>query len=347
MKHAVSVVILHVVLVPMMAFSAGRLDECAAEKYKPCSVFRASRTIVGHTPIIDSHIAGYTRSKGSWQVRIYYRPPEQCAKVSLTVDMGGVDAHRTYDYVFDRGSGVFNDSGFFLHEKDDVESGLRILTRSCRVPDSKSEGFDADAQERMELEEEWERLDLEEEWKRLALEEERQRIEERAARLAREQERRQERQRLARGRERLRLKRERERERLKEEEEEEEDKTVKRAANMNILAGILSGIATGLSQDSGGGQSGRALLDALGRLDRTAGMDSSGSCGRAQRRAERILRTARNRSVTGMCSTARHYVNTLESVRRALATGDCPAHALRMYDATISQARKTARASCN
>ena len=72
-----------------------------------------------------------------------------------------------------------------------------------------------------------------------------------------------------------------------------------------------------------------------------------GSCADAQRRAEQRLRTAQSRSVSGMCDTARHYVSTLQSVRRELASGGCPAHALRGYDQAITQAGQTARASCN
>ena len=156
--------------------SAESLDECWAEKYKNCSAFRTSRTIEEHTPIIDNHMFGFTRSKGRWKIVVAYGPQETCAKVSLNLDMGPLDVDRRYDHVFNRGGGVISDSGSFMHRMGDVESGLRVVNLSCRVPDPESQKIDAEAQDRRALEEEREHLALEEEREHLALEEERERL---------------------------------------------------------------------------------------------------------------------------------------------------------------------------
>ena len=381
MNHASTVVLLLAVLTPVAASSAEIVDQCPADKYKDCSVFRTSRTIEDYASIIDSQ--GFARSKGSWKIRVDYRPPETCAKVSLTMDVGPFDGNRQYDQVFHRGGGVISDSGYFLHETGDVESGLRILTSSCRVPDSDSNKLDADAEERRELEEERERLALEEERERLAIEEERERMglaaelerlamevekqrrEEEEARLAQArsaQEKERERQRLAQERQRLEAQRIDRRlaelERAAERKRLEEEGARKRKANTWAAVGILSGIVDGLAQRDGGGRPGTELLESLIRLDGATSMDSNGSpaggspasvgsCAQAQRRAEQIVRAAQNQSFGGMCGTARHYVSTLQAVRRELASGGCPAHTLGAYDRAIAEARQTASASCN
>ena len=360
---------------------AQSLDECPAEKYKDCSAFRTSRTIQEYTPVMDSHISGYTRSKGSWKIFVGYGPPETCAKVSLTVDMGPLDVDRTYDRAFHRGGGVISDSGPFMHRMGEVESGLRILVSSCRVPDPASRELGAEAEERQELEDERERLALEAERERLALEvereqqvleEERERVvmeaerqrreeEARLAQIRRAREEERERQRLALERQRqeerrarkrvAELQREQERERM-EEEESARRRTANAWAVAGILTGITAGIADGLAQRNGGGRPGTAFLEALAGMGNSTGMDSGetggGSCAQAQRRIEQKL-SSQNLSEGGMgiCGTARHYARTLQDVRRELASAGCPTHALRAYDQAIAQVNQTARASCN
>ena len=326
---------------------------------------------------MDNHLSGFTRSKGSWKVFVGYGPPEACAKVSLTMDMGPLDVDRTYERVFRRGGGVISDSGSFMHRMGEVESGLRILTGSCRVPDPASRELDAEAEERQKLEDEREHLALEAERERFALEEERERQEleaerervameadrqrrEEEARLAqirraRQQER--ERQRLALERQRQEEQRtrmrlaERQREQERERLEEEQDAR-RRTADAWAIAGFLTGIADGLAQRNGSGSPGTAVLEALAGLEDASSMDdggtASGSCAQVQRRIERKL-SSQNLFVRGMgmCESVRHYVRMLQDVRRELANGGCPAHALREYDRAIAQATQTARASCN
>ena len=212
----------------VVAFHAGtsyaaRVEHgCDAEKFIPCPSFRTSRTIGEHTPIIDNHVAGFTRSKGKWTITVGYGPAEKCAIVSLYIDMGPLDFDREYKRVFINGGGVISDSGSFMHKIDDLESGLRIHNSTCRVPAPQQLKTDAESKEQQALEEERERLALEEEQERLALEEE-QRLEEERERLALEEE--QERLALEEERERQRLaqqRRERERQRLAQQRRERE-----------------------------------------------------------------------------------------------------------------------------
>ena len=212
----------------VVAFHAGtsyaaRVEHgCDAEKFIPCPSFRTSRTIGEHTPIIDNHVAGFTRSKGKWTITVGYGPAEKCAIVSLYIDMGPLDFDREYKRVFINGGGVISDSGSFMHKIDDLESGLRIHNSTCRVPAPQQLKTDAESKEQQALEEERERLALEEEQERLALEEE-QRLEEERERLALEEEQErlalEEEQRLEEERERLALEEEQERLALEEERE--------------------------------------------------------------------------------------------------------------------------------
>ena len=280
MNHARTVVLILTASASAAVYSAAVVDECPAEKYKQCVTFNTSRSIGDHTPLMENSLAGFIRSKGSWTLHVGYGPSATCAKVSLTVDMGPTDVHRTYERVFRNGKGVISDTGSFVHLVDDVESALQIMTSSCRIPDELDpERLDAEAQERRELEEERERLALQEERERLALEEERERValeaerkrlaleaerkrlaleaerrrqeEERRlaqAQRAREQER--ERQRLARERQRMEeqrermrlaeLQRERERERL------DEQRAFEEAEKLHSVVSFLGGVRAGL-----------------------------------------------------------------------------------------------------
>ena len=208
---------------------AARVEHgCDAEKFIPCPSFRTSRTIGEHTPIIDNHVAGLTRSKGKWTITVGYGPAEKCAKVSLYIDRGGLEIDRHYERVFRNGGGVISDDGTFFHKIGQVESGLRIHNSTCRVPAPQQQKTDTESKERQALEEERERQELEEERERLALEEERERLalEEEQERLALEEEQRleEERERLAleEEQERLALEEERERQRLAQQRRERE-----------------------------------------------------------------------------------------------------------------------------
>ena len=154
---------------------AQSLDECPAKRYKECPAFRTSRTIQVHSTV-GGQISGYTRSKGKWEIVVGYGPPETCAKVSLFLGMGPLDGDRRYDHVFHRGGGVISDSGSFMHQVDEVETGLRIHNATCRIPDSESARLEADPDERQALEDQREHLALEEERERLALEAEQERL---------------------------------------------------------------------------------------------------------------------------------------------------------------------------
>ena len=176
MNHTRTAVLMLTVSASAAVHSAAVLDECPAEKYKPCASFNTSRTVEEHTPLIENSLAGFVRSKGRWTIHVGYGPPETCAKVTLTVDMGPLDFHREYERVFRNGTGVIADSGTFLHRVDNVDSALRVLTSRCRVPDTAtSDRLDDEAEQRKEWEAERERLEWEAERERLALEEKRER----------------------------------------------------------------------------------------------------------------------------------------------------------------------------
>ena len=184
MNHARTVVLMLAVSASAAGYSATALDECPAEKYKPCASFTTSRTVEEHTPLVENSLTGFVRSKGRWTIHVGYGPSETCAKVTLTVDMGPLDFHRTYERVFRNGGGEIGDRGSFLHRVDDVESGLRVLTSRCRVPDiANSGGLDEKGEDREDWEAERERLEWEAERERLASEETRERQALKAERL--------------------------------------------------------------------------------------------------------------------------------------------------------------------
>ena len=359
---------------------AARVEHgCSAEKFIPCPSFRVSRTIGEHTPIIDNHIAGFTRSKGKWTITVGYGPPEKCAKVSFWVDMGPLDFDREYKRVFIKGGGAVSDSGSFMHEIDDLASALRVHNGRCLVPAPEPH---PESKERQALEEERERLSLEEERERLALEEERERLalEEERERLAEEQ-------RLAEERERQRLaekRRERERQRLAEQQRLEEDRERRRLAQQRrerarriarqrkeqerrrterksgadaaAVLGLLKGMAGAASEMGKSGNPGMAILQGLADgLEGSSSTDSGGSpsygggggqsCEQAKRRGARAL-ASRSRPSGGMCAAHRSALRMYRTARRFLANGGCPAYEVRQYDRAIAQARRGVRAAC-
>ena len=157
------------------ACAAAALDECPARTYKPCASFTTSRTIDEHTPLIDA-ATGLTRSKGQLDHPRELRAARRSARRSPSPSMWDRSISiGTTKRVFRNGAGTISESGTFMHRTGDVESGLRIATTSCRVPDDESERVDDDEQERREWEAERERLEWQAERERLALEVERER----------------------------------------------------------------------------------------------------------------------------------------------------------------------------
>ena len=346
-------------------YAAETIDECPAEKYKQCASFNTSRTIEEHTPLMENSIAGFIRSKGSWKISVGYGPAETCAKVSLWVDMGPLDIIRTYERVFRNGRGVISDSGSFLHLSDDVESALRIMTSSCRVPDEPDpERLDAEAREREELEAERERLALEEERERLArgaeeserlvlaeererlaLEAERQRQEEvrslTQAQRAREQEwerqwlarERQRRQRIEEERERTRLaelqhehEQQRERERLNEQRAREEADAVYSSASQGIMAGV-SALLRGEAPDVAIFRGGSTFLLDLAGMENAASIVSE-------------LNAGVGGSFGATCDRAQRRVEDMlaERTRSGQGMGMCDSH--RYFLRTMQDARR-------
>ena len=371
----------------LIAFHAGtsyaaRVEhECSAKRFVQCPSFQTSRTIGEHTPIIDNHIAGFTRSKGKWTITVGYGPPEKCAKVSFWVDMGPLDFDREYKRVFINGGGAVSDSGSFMHEIDDLESALRVHNGRCLVPAPEPhpesrpdpQKTDAEPSERQALEEEREQQELEEERERLALQEERERLAEeqrlaeererqRLAEKRRERERRRlaEQQRLQEEQERQRLaqqRRERAR-RIARQRREQERRRAQRQSGADAAAvlGLLKGMAGAASEMGKSGNPGMAILQGLADgLEGSSSTDSGGSpsygggggqsCEQAKRRGARAL-ASRSRPSGGMCAAHRSALRMYRTARRFLANGGCPAYEVRQYDRAIAQARRGVRAAC-
>lgn len=176
------------------AYTASEIDSCPAERYERCSFFAANVVLDEHEQIIDNHIAGFTRSKGSWTISVRYQPETQCAKVNILVHMGPIDSLGEYKEDLRNGVGEFSDTGTFMLEIDNIERALRIVSSSCRTPHQGGSKPDAAAGDDETLDEE--------ERERLALEagQERRRAEREAARQLAEQQRERERQRVERER---------------------------------------------------------------------------------------------------------------------------------------------------
>ena len=215
-------VTLAVVASPLPAYAASEVDLCPAERYEPCSFFKASLELGDHEQIIDNHVAGFTRSEGSWTIGVRYQPETQCARIDIVVDMGPLDIPRQYREGFRDGAGKIRDSGTFMHRIDDLEDALGILSSSCRVPKAQNREPDTAAGDGgTPDEEERERLALEREREQLALKREQERLALARERLALEQD-------IAATRVRERLERERAR-RLAEQERERERLALERA----------------------------------------------------------------------------------------------------------------------
>ena len=352
------------------AYAASEIDSCPAERYQPCSFFAASVALGENEQLIDNHIAGFTRSKGSWTISVRYQPETQCAKVNIFVDMGPIDSFGEYKEDLRNGVGEISDSGTFMHKIDNLESGLRIVSSSCRTPyqaaskpdtaASDDETLDEEErgrlvlEERRALEEERERLAFEEERNRLALEaaQKRRRIDE-----ARERERRRAEQershRLAeqqRERERRRAAQERANQ-LAEQQREREEAAAQGSALNTIITGFGLGALVGSAitgDDEVFDAASRLLSQSAGSTYVPSHSDSSGGSG-----CEQIgKRLAHNlESLSGSSSMCTIYSGTARAYSQArnelAATGCASSQELADLDEAIAQARSGARSVCN
>ena len=98
---------------------------CEAKRYKACPSFSTSVTIGDHVKIIDASFSGFARSKGSWTIDVRYQPEESCAIVKMLLNMGPIDAYRSYERILTGGAGQVSDRGSFMHKTDSLESALK------------------------------------------------------------------------------------------------------------------------------------------------------------------------------------------------------------------------------
>ena len=343
------------------AYAASEIDSCPAERYEPCSFFTASVALGEHQQIIDNHVAGFTRSKGSWTISVRYQPETQCAKVKIFVDIGPIDSLGKYKQDLRNGVGEISDTGTFMHKIDNVESALRILSSSCRTPyqggskpdtaTGDDETLDEEERERIALEEERERLALEKERERLALEQERERLALERERLALEQELEavQKRRRAEQEQVRQLAEQQRERERIAQLQREQEH--AEAAAQGSALNTIITGFGLGALVGSAITGDDEVFNAAASLLSQSAGSTyvpsdsySSGGSG-----CEQIgLRMARglerlNNSNTGLCAMYRGTAQVYRQTRNELTAAGCP---MAGFDEAIRQAEAGARGAC-
>ena len=335
-------------------------------------------------PIIDNHLAGFTRSRGAWKISVRYHPETVCAKVNILLDMGPLDVPRQYRKVFRDGDGVISDSGTFMHRIDEVETALRIPSSSCHVPDPEASKEGAEAEGGAKTDEERERLALAEERERLALEREREelKLEKERERLAVERER------LALAREldaaerRRRLEQERERRRrLAERQEQEERKrqelarqqqrsasaelrdTIarlrergeraerererRRADEQAATDAMLTGLTVGLISgvlEMAGEGSGGSFNPGALAALRSGG---GTDCNRIGQRLARELESVRSVHGNSMCGMGRGMARALSRARNELSAMNCASgQELAEMDRSIRQAKASAQASC-
>ena len=361
--------------------AASEVDPCPADRYEACSSFQASVSIGQHERIIDNHVAGFTRSEGSWTISVRYQPETRCAKIDILLDAGPVDMPLEYRESLAGGVGEIRDAGTFMHRIDGVETALGILSSNCRVP--KSEGAEPDTAEGGDDaldEEERERLALEEERERLALEREREQLvlAEEQERLALERERgdleldlkaARERRRLAQERARRLAAEERERERLAQQQElerqqaeldrllsqpaperEEPDNASEGDALGSLLTGLgigalVGAVATGNAEafDAAGD-----LFDNAARIHSFSGDTYAAGGAGCEAIGERLARDLDGaRAGAGMCGMARGMARALTRARSDLAAMNCASSSeLADMDRSIREAQATVRASC-
>ena len=383
MNGRLPVVSLTVVLAAVLPSShaASEVDPCPADRYEACSSFQASVSLGQHEPVIDNHVAGFTRSEGSWTISVRYQPETRCAKVDILLDAGPVDLPLEYRESLAGGVGEISDTGTFMHRIDGVETALGILSSNCRVPKSEEakpdtaeggdDALDEEARERLALEEERERLALEREREQLVLAEEQERLaleRERGA-LERDIEAARERQRLAQERARRLAAEERERERLAQQQElerqqaeldrllsqpapewEESDDASEGDALGSLLTtlgigALVGAVATGDAEALGAASD---LFDNAARIHSFSGdAYAAGGVG-CEAIGERLARDLDGaRAGAGMCGMARGMAQALTRARNDLAAMNCASsRELADMDRSIREAQATVRASC-
>ena len=375
-------VVLAAVLPPPHA--ASEVDPCAADRYEACSSFQASVSLGQHERIIDNHVAGFTRSEGSWTISVRYLPDTQCAKVDILLDAGPVDVPLEYRESLADGVGEIRDAGTFMHKIDGVETALGILSSNCRVPKSEEaepdtaeggdDALDEEERERLALEEERERLALEREREQLVLagEQERLALERERGDLQRDLEAARERQRLAQARARRLAAEERERERLAqlqaefERQQEELDRLLSQpepvpdrdardnASEGNALGSLLTGlgigalvgaVATGDAEALGAASD---LFDNAARIHSFSGDTYAAGGADCEAIGERLARDLDRASASaGMCGMARGMAQALSRARNDRAAMNCASsQELADMDRSIREAQATAQASC-
>ena len=351
-----------------IAQAAPELDQCPAKQYKRCSSFLTNVEIGEHEPIIDNHLAGFTRSKGTWKISVRYQPETQCAKVNILLNMGPIDSLRQYKETFRNGRGVISDSGPFMHKIDDLETALQIPHSTCHVPDQPPSKREAQAEGEMPKDEQ-ERLTLEETRKRLAAEKEREQwdLEKEREKLALERERMaleretspaRERDRLAQAQKRHRAQTDQQRmhawfkrqqkrlDEIQTQEELEKEREKRRNEEQAGTDAMMTGLALGVI----GGVLG-ALTDESSRsLNFNPGAFSGGGTG-CEQIGERLARNLEKvNAVHGnsMCGMGRGMAQALTQARNDLVAMNCASsQELAEMDRSIREAQATAQVSCS
>ena len=137
--------ILRISSLPFSLILAGSLHAaevrhaCDARVFQPCPSFLAKVEVNKHTTLSESKSFGYTRSEGAWTVHVDYQPVEECATVSLFVNIGPLEFDRIYKRTFVNGGGTIDDSGVFMYKIGQLDTALRIASASCFMPKRQSE----------------------------------------------------------------------------------------------------------------------------------------------------------------------------------------------------------------
>lgn len=137
--------ILCISLLPFSLILAGSLHAaevrhaCDARVFQPCPSFLAKVEVKKHTTLSESKSFGYTRSEGAWTVHVDYQPVEECAKVSLFVNIGPLEFDRIYKRTFVNGGGTIDDSGVFMYKIGQLDTALRVASASCFMPKRQSD----------------------------------------------------------------------------------------------------------------------------------------------------------------------------------------------------------------
>ena len=109
-------------------------ESCEAQTYRPCSRF-----LTRVEPGLDetqSGREGFTRSDGTWTVRVDYEPRESCAIVKMFLNVGSQELFRGYERVLTDGTGTISVRGSFGNRSGHAEDALSIDSASCLLPDT-------------------------------------------------------------------------------------------------------------------------------------------------------------------------------------------------------------------